>query len=383
MRIKKSHILMFILGALFLVSAAQKSQAQCSSPYLVDQQFPTSGAMETRWRLCWQPVTGSGLVITAAFFQKSPSSPLIRVFWDARVAEIFVPYHTGSPRYLDVKQFGFALYPLNTNDCPASKGGTLIGFGNEVCKEVRDRGLAWKDDNNVRRGEELSLWGTLDAGNYNYLIEWIFRDDGVVIGRVGATAQNLGSQPYVAHMHGPIWRLDVDLNGFPNDSAYLGKHKENLPLSTATDSMSMISTESGLEWKAEEYTSLHIQDSTLKNANGKPSAYHLMPMRYGTPRHQENYTKNDFWVTRYKPSEIAADPLPSYISPPQIVSNTDIVVWYYGGAHHLVRDEDGHVINDNGFPVWTGETHIMWNGFMLMPHNLFDRTPLCPTSLCQ
>jgi Cu2+-containing amine oxidase len=63
-----------------------------------------------------------------------------------------------------------------------------------------------------------------------------------------------------------------------------------------------------------------------------------------------------------------------YTVPAQPVSNTDVVVWYYGGAHHLVRDEDGKIVNG----VWQGEAHIMWTGFMLKPHNLFDKTPLYP-----
>lgn len=375
---KKLNLVSIMLLSGLLMCTAVATQAQCSTPYLVDQQFPTSGPPETRWRICFQPVPKNGLVITAAFFQKSPSSPFIRVFWDARVAEIFVPYHTGQPRYYDMDSFSFPMIPLDVNDCPPAKGGTLLSAGNEVCKEVRDRGIAWKDDLNVRRGEEVVLWGALDAVNYNYVIEWTFRDDGVVLGRVGATAQNAPSVPMEAHMHGPIWRFDIDLNGFLGDSVHVGTHKENLPGLTATDSMSLVGTESGLEWKAEEFTSLHIQDATLKNARGHSSAYHLMPMRFGTPRHAEVMTKKDFWVTRYNPSEMSPPLLPSYVSPAQAVSNTDVVVWYYGGAHHLPRDEDGRVVNG----VWTGEAHIMWNGFMLMPHNLFDKTPLCPAALC-
>jgi len=318
-------------------------------------------------------MSGNGLVITAAFFQKSPASPFVRLFWDARVSEIFVPYHTGSPRYLDVG-FGFPMIALNANDCPAAKGGTILSPGKEVCKEVRDRGIAWKDDNNVRRGEEVVLWGAIDAANYNYVIEWTFRDDGVVLGRVGATAQNLPGTPFTAHMHGPIWRLDIDLNGFPGDSVYLGKHIEPVTGLTATDTMTLITTESGQQWNPLEFTALHIQDANLKNANGKASAYHLMPLRYGTPRHQEDFTRNDFWVTRYNPAEMAGASLPSYVSTPANVANTDIVVWYYGGVHHLVRDEDGQIVNG----VWKGEAHIMWTGFMLKPHNLFDKTPLYP-----
>lgn len=377
MRTSKLYLLTFVLalGAFLFVSTAQTARAQCSTPYFVDQQFPTSGPPETRWRLCFQPMSGNGLVITAAFFQKSPTSPFIRLFWDARISEIFVPYHPGSPRYYDVG-YNFSMIPLDAKDCPPAKGGTLLGPGNEVCKEVRDRGLAWKDDLNVRRGEEVVLWGALDAANYNYIMEWTFRDDGIVIGRVGATAQNAPSMPTIAHMHDPVWRLDIDLNGFQGDSVHVGTHKE-MGL-TATDPMSLVPTESSLEWKAEEFTSLHIQDATLKNANGKASAFHLMPIRYGTPRHNETFTKKDFWVTRYNPAEMWAPALPSYISPPQPVSNTDVVVWYLGGAHHVPRDEDGRIVS--GF--WTGEAHVMWNGFMLMPHNLFDKTPLCPASLC-
>jgi len=367
-------IFVLLLGALLLLFGAPTAPAQCSPPYFVDQQFPTSstlGPPETRWRICFQPMSGNGLVVTAAFFQKSPTSPFVRVFWDARISEIFVPYHTGWPRYKDVG-YNFPMVPLTNQDCPTAKGGTLLGPGNEVCKEVRDRGIAWKDDAAVRRGEELVLWGVLDAANYNYVIEWVFRDDGVVLGRVGATAQNAPAWPFTTHMHGPIWRLDIDLNGFAGDSVHLGTHKETGL--TASDPMSLIATESGLEWKAEEFTALHIQDAALKNANGKASTYHLMPMRYGTPRHDEPFARKDFWVTRYNPAEMLGANLPAYISPAQPVSNTDVVVWYYGGSHHVPRDEDGRIVNG----VWTGETHIMWTGFMLMPHDLFDKTPLYP-----
>jgi Cu2+-containing amine oxidase len=183
--------------------------------------------------------------------------------------------------------------------------------------------------------------------------------------------------PTVAHMHGPFWRLDIDLNGYLGDSAYLGAHKESGP--GATDTMTLIATESGQEYKAEEFTWLHIQDATLKNGNGNSTGYHLMPMRFGTARHVEAFTQKDFWVTRYNPAEMWASNLPNYISPAQLVSNTDIVAWYYGGAHHLPRDEDGRMVNG----AWSGKALIMWTGFMLMPSNLFDKTPLCPPSLCQ
>jgi primary-amine oxidase len=179
-------------------------------------------------------------------------------------------------------------------------------------------------------------------------------------------------------MHGPIWRLDIDLDGFPGDSVHLVKHIEPSSIFTplsANDTMSLIPFETGIKWNALQFTALHIQDATLKNARGHASAYHLMPLRTGTPRHFENFTKNDFWVTRFNGAEMAAASLPSFVNFLSPVSNTDVVVWYYGGVHHLVRDEDGQILN-NG--IWKGEAHLMWTGFMLKPHNLFDDTPLFP-----
>ena len=78
------------------------------------------------------------------------------------------------------------------------------------------------------------------------------------------------------------------------------------------------------------------------------------------------------WVTRYKWNEMDARNLPTYISPAESVANTDIVLWYRGSMHHHPRDEDGEFIGN----AWSGEAHVMWTGFMLMPFNLFDRTPL-------
>ena len=76
----KRLALMLVCSFVFVVMTALVAQAQCSAPFLIDQSFPTTGAMETRWRICWQPVAGNGLVITSASFQKSPTSPLMRLF---------------------------------------------------------------------------------------------------------------------------------------------------------------------------------------------------------------------------------------------------------------------------------------------------------------
>ena len=41
-----------------------------------------------------------------------------------------------------------------------------------------------------------------------------------------------------------------------------------------------------------------------------------------------DFTKSDFGITKYKYSEMYVASLPSYIVPPEPVSNSDVVVWY-------------------------------------------------------
>lgn len=362
--------------ALFIVMAALGSaipaNAQwCSTPYFIEQGFPTAGPEETRWRVCWRWENGPGLIVSHAEFRPSPSSPWITVFWEARVSQLFVPYHSGSPRYLDVN-YGFPAVPLTEKDCPASVGGTVIGPGKEVCKQVRDRGLAWKDHEKVRRGEALYLWGVLNAANYNYVIEWTFRDDGVILGNVGATAVNLPSAPKETHTHDPIWRVDTDLNGACCDTVMRIVHSE--PGAAANDTMPAVAKEAGLPWDPVAYTMLHTVDATLKNSKGNQTYYMLMPLREGTPRHSESFSKQDLWVTRYQWNELLGNELPTYVANAEPVTNTDVVMWYSGGLHHIYRNEDG----DYEGNVWKGTALVMWTGFTLKPGNLFAKTPLYP-----
>jgi len=358
-----------ILFALILFTIAIPASAQwCSSPYAITQTFQ-GGA--SAWMLCWRWENGPGLIISHAFFRPSAGGPWIRVLWEARVSQIFVPYHSGSPRYLDVN-YGFGPIPLSAADCPATVGGTVIGPGNEVCKQYHDRGIAWKDHNKVRRGEELVLWGVLNAANYNYIEEWTFRDDGTILGRVGATAQNLPSIPKETHTHDPMWRLDVDLNGFCCDTVMRLNHAE--VGNTGVDSMPVVTNEAGFVWNPVAYTDLHVVDGSLVNGKGHKTMYHLMPLREGTPRHAEPFTQYDLWVTRYNPSELLGNDLPTYVANAQPVQNTDIVLWYTGGLHHIYRDEDGDTVNG----LWKGSALVMWTGFTMKPMNMFNETPFYP-----
>ncbi len=369
---KRGTILSLLVWALLSAAGANAQSPQyCSSPYYVEQAFPTAGPEVSRWKLCWQVVDGPNLVITGAWFRPAPTAAWIKILYDGRMSQLFVPYHSGSPRFYDVN-YGFSFVPLSKADCvPPAK---IIGNQSQVCKHVRDRGLMWKHKLKQRRGQELSLWSVLGAANYDYIVEWVFRDDGVFGMRLGMTGiiwPNLQ-----AHMHGTIWRLDMDLNGACCDTAAIMSHQE-VGL-TGVDSMTDVNNAAGFQWNALGFDMLTIRDAALKNPKGHATEWHLMPARLGTPMHQEAFTKNTFWVTPYVWSQTLAEDLPTYIAGSPSTKNTDVVLWYYTGAHHMIRDED--LTSTGG----AGMTLVMYDQFQLKPFNLWGQTPFCnPPSQCQ
>jgi len=381
------------LYAMGSIATAQPAPAQlipkrlqlvCSN--VITQNFPTSGPTETTWIICWREVAGNnsiddpnGLVIGPVYFRKSPNAPFVRILWDLRVSDYFVPYHPGSPRFYDLSGYNFKLSAVSAADCPAAVGGATISA--HVCKEVRDRGLMWKEYGAVRRGEEILLWGAIDAANYRYIQEYTFRDDGVIVGRMGATGQNLSGDELTTHAHNAIWRIDIDLNGVTNNTARL-QHLENPanPAGAANDTATPIAVAQGFTWSPRAHDAVEITNPVFKNAQGHLSSYQLFPMVTGggLTQHFERFTYNEFWITPYNPGQFAAKNLPTYVAGSQPVTNTDIVVWYKGSLHHHPRDEDG-VFDQNNH--WHGTTGVMWTGFMLKPHDLFDCSPFykpCP-----
>jgi Cu2+-containing amine oxidase len=326
---------------------------QVFCPNAITQDFPTSGAVQTTWKICWREVAGNnsiadpnGLVIGPVYFRKTPSAPFVRILWDMRVSDYFVPYHAGSPRYYDLSAFNFVLTQVSAADCPANVGGVPISP--HVCKEVHDRGLMWKDPSGVRRGEEIVLWGSIELA---------------------------------PHAHNALWRIDIDLGGVANTASHVS-HEENTadPAGTAADVTTQINVAQGLTWSPRTHDVVEIANPSLKNARGDTSAYQLLPLVTGggLTQHFEPFTQNDAWVTPYNPAQFAAKDLPSYVAGSPPVANRDLVLWFKSSIHHHPRDEDG-VYRPDG--TWVGTAHSMWAGFMLVPHNLFDCSPFyqpCP-----
>jgi primary-amine oxidase len=360
-------------------AAAQPAMAPCPvfSPStgqagMVQQTFPTSpspGGQQTGWRVSFGHATGKGLYITGAWFRTTPNAPWMRILWDARLADIFVPYEAGSPRYYDLTNFSFPLVPATAAD--AGPCGRIID--GRVVHEVSSYGLMWKDDQAVRHGQELVLWATLDSANYNYIMRYSFRDDGTITLRLGATSRNLPGMETMGHMHNALWRIDMDLNGAGGDTPYTYQHNESINANTATDTFTLFNRgrEGSLDVNPTRFTELVVRD-TATSTPGTPISYEFRPVRGGAPRHREGFAHHDFWVTRYHGNEMLYQ-LPQHVNG-ESVSNSDIVVWHITGLRHDPRNEDGFFQGG----VWRGVALVMWGGIDLRPRNLFTRTPLFP-----
>lgn len=375
-------LLLAVAAALVAFAASPSAAQSCRAGAIqVDQAFPSTGPEQTRWRICVSEAIGgtrpNGLVVGPVYFRKAPSAPFVNIFYDARIAEIFVPYASGQPRYYDLSYYHFQLGPLSATECPPSVGGVLLTP--VICRELRDRGLDWKDNNGGRRGEELVIWGVINAANYKYVERFEFRDEGTIAGRFEATGQNLPHSPYQMHAHNAVWRLDIDLNGLSNRPA-LVRRIENVPDPTgqASTLATAILKEDAFPYTAQEFTSLRIGNDNLRNRRGQASTYQLMlKTEGGSSRHSEAFTRAEYWVSRYRSDEYYPGDLDRFVADGAATGNNDVVFWVKASAHHDPRDEDG--VDDRG--QWMGVTHTMGAGFMLMPHNLFDCSPLykpCP-----
>ncbi|MBC7883670.1 MAG: hypothetical protein H7Y37_20465 [Anaerolineae bacterium] len=347
------------------------TQPADAPPDQVVQDFPAGGKAETGWKITYGRAVGKGLYITGAYFRRTPSEPYTQVLYDARLADIFAPYDPGTPRYYDLTGFNFRLVPVSSVDL-GSCGSKLDRY---VVKEIRDREMLWKDDKQGRRAQEMTIWGTLDASNYNYIMRYGFQDDGTITFRLGATAYNLPGHELVAHTHDGLWKIDMDLGGAKNNLVQVARHLQSKDSFEASYVISPFGDgyEDYLDWLPEEYTELHVINTSIVNANGNPIGYDLKPMRSGSPRHFEAFSHHDFWATVYKENEIIYDQVPTYVNG-ESLSGNDSVIWYQSSVYHIPHDEDGRYVNN----VWQGVALVMWTGFDLRPRNFFSKTPLYP-----
>jgi primary-amine oxidase len=275
-----------------------------------------------------------------------------------------------------------------------------------------DSGVLWKHVDEragaeVRRARRLVISFHVTVANYEYLVYWRFYQDGAIECEVRATgimvtshAAAPGSRPangtlvdqgiYAPfHQHFIVARLDLDIDGPANtvyvtescpappgddDPHALGLTVSSTPLRTESEGRQDYDWASQRGWK--------VVNDSVTNALGAPVGYKLIPaasfpalLHPASPAYQRaRVIGHTLWVTPYRqderwpcgdfPVQAAADTgLPAWTAADRPIENTDVVLWYVFGIHHITRPED--------WPVMPSDIVSFW----LKPFGFFDRNP--------
>ena len=290
--------------------------------------------------------------------------------------------------------------------------GNPVTIPNAICMHEEDYGIGWKhtdfrtEEVEVRRLRRLVISTIVTVGNYEYGYFWYLYTDGTIeyevklTGVLSTGAIAVGEQPKHGtllapglygphHQHFFCVRMDMEVDGEANtvvemDSEPLPLGPDN-PVGTA-----WVTRRTPIEREADGHRVVdpararywRIENPSVANAVGDPVAYKLepganvMPMAHPTGQQgpRAGFMYRHLWVTPYDPAEkYAAGDYPnqhpggegmtSWTQANRPVDDTDVVVWYSFGAHHVTRPEDWPVM-----PV----QHI---GFKLKPSGFFDRNP--------
>jgi primary-amine oxidase len=288
--------------------------------------------------------------------------------------------------------------------------GNVSVIENAICLHEEDFGILWKhtdwrlDEVEVRRSRRLVLSFIATVDNYEYGFFWYFYQDGTIQYEVkltglllcGALADYPKYGTLVApelnalnHQHFFCMRLDFDLDGANNSVYEVNTEAEPIGpdnpqgnafyakptlLKTEQEAQRIIDPLAGRYWK--------VVNPNVTNRLGQPVGFKLAPGENVLPFAHPNspilkragFMTKHLWVTPYEESERFAtgdypnqhpggEGLPQWTQANRSIDNTDVVVWYVFGHHHIPRPED--------FPVMP----TAYSGFMLKPVGFFDANP--------
>ncbi|SDO32863.1 primary-amine oxidase [Nakamurella panacisegetis] len=294
----------------------------------------------------------------------------------------------------------------------ADSAGIPYDIKQAICIHEEDNAVLWKHvDNNgrsqVRRMRRLVVSAHATVANYEYLIYWRFYTDGNIECEIRATGIMVTTplapgQPTPAtgtlvdqrtyapfHQHILVARLDLDVDGPQNsvmevDSFAVETSPDN-PYGLAIQTRATLiasESEAGRDYDFGKQRSWKVTNPNRPNGLGTPVAYKLLPgaaipslMAAGAPQYRRApVIGHTLWVTKqhddekwpcgdYPTQSETDDGMTRWIADDESLENTDVVLWYVFGIHHITRPED--------WPVMPADTVSFW----LKPFGFFDRNP--------
>jgi primary-amine oxidase len=419
------------------------NRAAAGANFTVEGGGATGGEVRwNKWSFHYRMDRRVGLIVSLLRHEDQGRQRM--VLYRGSIGEMFVPYMDpdqgwASRTYLDVGEYGFGLLAselIARVDCPADSAFFDAVLPDDAGKPARAKSVIclferatgsplWRHAeivNNSYEGRpavELVLRTIPAVGNYDYVIDWVLTEAGVLRIDVGATgvdevkgvragtvvdpsaadpaaareaaygalvAANLAA---INHDHFLSFRLDVDIDGAANTlirqklvPGHMAGNRSRHSLWTLAEEP--VSREGPLA-PAEGHGGVEmwrIVNPGLSNKLGQHPGYELRAGHSATsllarddfPQRRAAFSGSPLWVTAYDPSELYAggpypnqsrggDGLPSYAARHRKVTGADIVLWYTMGFHHLPRPED--------WPVMA----TMWHSVSLVPYGFFDHNP--------
>ncbi len=402
------------------------------------------------WRFRFRLDPRQGPVLSMVGIEDS--GKLRSVMYEGALSEMYVPYQDpeetwNSHVFLDGGEYfmntGLGLIkPLISGiDCPDyatffsgffyKENGAQFERPQLACLFERTKGdPAWRhgDSNGTfgRPTRELVLRTVATVGNYDYVLDWRFGQDGAITAGVGATGilevkpvadtdvskgmskgladSNAPGGPVefghlvapgtdaVNHDHVFSFRLDLDVDGtknsfmadklvqykIPSNKTEYGRHV----IWAMRPTMPMTEGEAKMDLSLQHPSMWRFINSDTKGPQGYPTSYEIMPGQTAGsllpsdewPQKRAGFSEHQLWVTPYEPNERFAagtyvsgsrgnDGLHYWTKKNRPIMATDIVAWYTVGFHHTPRTED-----------WP-QMPIMWHEFQIRPFDFFTKNP--------
>ena len=359
------------------------------------------------------------------------------VLYQGGLTEIFVPYMDPGEdfyfiNFLDMTEwsFGFASSLERGTDCPdhatffdavyADEEGVPQREPRAACLFEREAGdLSWRHrtsdkliESRARRDLVLRMIATV--GNYDYLVDWVFLQDGTIRVVAGATGMNIfrsvssrtagddhgGTDAAygrfiadhtvaVNHDHFLSFRLDLDVDGTENSFVMDRLTPKRMAAESPRKSVWVVESSTArterdgkLHMSMERPAVWRVVNPAARGPMGYPASYQIRPGHTAVsllsdddnPQLRGAFSRHPLWITGYSGDERLAagkyqtgsrggEGLPRWTSADRPIENTDIVVWYTMGLHHVARTED--------WPVMPMALHE----FELRPFDFFVRNP--------
>ena len=393
------------------------------------------------WRFRFRIDPRVGPVINLVRFDDG--GHLRSVMYEGSLSELFVPYMDPAVGwdnrvFIDAGEFFSStgvLQPLHPGlDCPASASyfdGLSAGERGSpkitpevVCLfERTGSDPAWRHfESGITSGRpsrELVLRSAAVIGNYDYLLDWRFEQDGTIDVAVGATGvietkataeknvaagqdmsgSGAGSMKYgqfvaenligVNHDHFFSFRLDLDVDGQSNSFLAARMVRESLhddpmrkSIWSVKPTIAAREQDAIMDLNPDSPSMWLLINPSVKGPLGYPTGYEIMPGANAKtllapddpPQCLGAFAEHQFWVTPNDPSQRyaagvyptsskATDGLAVWTKANRPIENTDLVGWYTLGFHHMPRVED--------WPVMP----TMWHDFQIRPFNFFAANP--------